>query len=42
MTSSGIPFVELYRPKNFEDIVLAEKIKNLDLEKWYNFNLSIK
>jgi len=22
MTSSGIPFVELYRPKNFEDIVL--------------------
>ena len=22
MTSSGVPFVELYRPKNFEDIVL--------------------
>jgi DNA polymerase III delta prime subunit len=22
MTSSGIPFVELYRPKNFENIVL--------------------
>ena len=22
MTSSGIPLVELYRPKNFEDIVL--------------------
>ena len=22
MTSSGIPFVELYRPKNFEEIVL--------------------
>lgn len=22
MTSSGIPFVELYRPKNLEDIVL--------------------
>ena len=29
MTSSGVPFVELYRPKNFEDIVLDQLNKQI-------------
>ena len=29
MTSSGIPFVELYRPTKFDDVVLDEYNKKI-------------